>query len=226
MKKTLIILLVLITSLHGFAKGEKSKKINYNKIEKEIQKENSNLYYDSLMSRFLLADTTMSLREKRHLYYGYRYQPSYSPYGGIMPDSLRALMRQKSHTELDLFQIIDFCDTIITENPFDLSAYNYQLFAYQELGLTGKFDARLIQMWIIIDALLSSGDGLSQKTAFYVLFINHEYVLLNVLGFDFGGRQSLVSHFDVLQLAPNEDKIKEMFFDVSPSLESMTSMFK
>ena len=65
-----------------------------------------------------------------------------------------------------------------------------------------------------------------KKEAFYVIYTSHEYDLLNILGFQFGGSQSLIEHYDYLTLAENEAKIEGLYFDVSPCLNSMSKMFK
>jgi hypothetical protein len=226
MKSIYIIFFALLFSLPGITQENKTQKPNYKKIKKAITKESSNLNYESLMARFIEGDSTMSLKEKRHLYYGYRYDSNYSPYGGILPDSLRSLMRKKKHSDVELLQIIAFSDTALNDNPFNLDVMSYQLYAYGELGFKSQYSRKYTQIWTIIDALLSSGNGKSQKTAFYVLFISHEYVLLTVLDYQFGGQQSLVDHYDVLKLAKNKDGLEKLYFDVSPSLESMTGMFK
>ena len=81
-------------------------------------------------------------------------------------------------------------------------------------------------MRIIVDVLLSSGDGLTKKTAFYVIYVSHEYDLLKVLGFDYGGEQTLTEHYDYLLLGDNSKNIKGLYFDVSPCLNSLKNMFK
>mgnify|MGYP000591948074 CR=1 FL=1 len=169
----------------------------------------------------------MTLKEKRYLYYGYSFQHTYSPYGhSDFNDSLKVVFQKDQHNNKDLQQIIEYADSLLVDNPFDLRAMNYHLYAFEKLGKKVEFDKKHNQMSIIIDALLSSGDGLKKKTAFYVIYTSHEYALLSILGFEFGGKQSLIDHYDYLEVAKNPKKIEGLYFDVSPCLNSLHETFK
>ncbi len=213
---------LLLTSSHLFAQNLKLERPNYSKIEKTIKKDQSELYYPKLMQRFLDSDTGMSLEEKRHLYYGFSFQPDYAPYGhSDYEDSLNSILEKGSPNEQEYEKMIRFADSALLYNPFNNRVINAQLVAYEKLGNTDSFDKKLNQMRIIFDALFSSGDGRSKKTAFYVIYTSHEYDLLNVLDFEFGGGQSLIEHYDYLKVAPNSYGIEGLYFDVSPCLNSL-----
>ncbi len=168
----------------------------------------------------------MTLKEKRHLYYGYIFDENYSPYSlSDYRDSLKVVLQKKELDSLDLNKMVEFSDKILSENPFNLSAINYQLYSLEQIGNKESFQKRLAQLRTIVDALMSSGNGKSKKEAFYVIYTSHEYDLLNILGFQFGGTQSLIEHYDYLTLAKNEAKLKGLYFDVSPCLNSMAKMF-
>lgn len=226
-KKQLLVIMILLVSMSIFSQNMETEKPDYKKIEKKISKEKSDFYYPKLLKKYMNSDTTMTLKEKRYLYYGYSFQNSYSPYGhSNFSDSLGTVLQKEKHSNKELLKIIKFSDSVLVENPFDLRVINYQLYAYEKLGEKIEFDKKINQMKIIVDALLSSGDGLKKKTAFYVIYISQEYDLLNILGFEFGGEQSLIEHYDYLKAAKNSQKIKGFYFDVSPCLNSMNDMFK
>ena len=226
MKKIILITFILIGHL-SYSQDWDIEKPNYKKIKKNIQKEKSNFFYKDLMNRFKKADTTMTLEEKRHLYYGYIFDENYSPYSrSDYGDSLRVVLRKEKIDSLDLNKIVEFTNKMLLENPFDLNAINYQLYSLDKLGNKESFDKRVNQLQIIVDALISSGNGKSKKEAFYVIYTSHEYDLLNILGFQFGGSQSLIEHYDYLTIIENEAKLDGLYFDVSPCLNSMSKMFK
>jgi hypothetical protein len=226
MKQLLTFVLILfVTGL--FAQNVEIKSPDYRQIEKNIQKKGSPLFYKKLMKRFIASDTTFTLKEKRHLYYGYSFQPNYSPYErSEYEDKIRGLLNQKEISVDELYKIVSLCDSSLVQYPLDLRCRNYQLYALDQLKLIGQFNQKIIQMRIIYDAMLSSGDGLSKKTAFYVINARHEYDILNALGFKFGGMQSLIDHYDYLELADNPQNIEGMYFDITPCLNSMKNMFK
>ncbi|MCK4568915.1 MAG: DUF4919 domain-containing protein, partial [Bacteroidales bacterium] len=67
-----------------------------------------------------------------------------------------------------------------------------------------------------VDAIMSTGDGLSANTAFVVIYIRDEYEMLEVLGFKFGGKQALLAgDYDMLELEENPYGVEALYFDVS-----------
>jgi len=67
----------------------------------------------------------------------------------------------------------------------------------------------------IITTILSSGDGVSKETAMHVISTRDEYIIINVLGFTYGGSQSLVKgNYDYLTLMQNEFDLKGFYFSV------------
>ncbi|GLB47925.1 DUF4919 domain-containing protein [Neptunitalea lumnitzerae] len=199
---------------------------NYGNIEKAITKKKSSFYYPLLMKRFQKADTTLTLEDKRHLYYGYQFQEKYNPYGkSVYNDSLDLSLKITNPTEDTFKDIIRYSDSILAENPFDLRTISNQLNAYETLQMEKEFMIKLFQFTSTIDAIISSGDGKEEETAFYVLYVPHEYDLINIIGLEFGGEQSLIKTYDYLTLKENEYDLKGLYFEVSASLNHMSQMF-
>lgn len=226
MKYLLVLSLLLISHL-SFSQNWVFEKPDYKTIEKNIKKKSSGFYYETLMNRYKAGDSTMSLEEKRHLYYGYTFNKNYAPYSRSgFEDSLNNLLQKEDLNAEDFQTIKMLTNLMLAKDPFDLSAINYQLFALEQTAAEDEFQIRVAQLRTVFDALMSSGNGLSKETAFYVISTAHEYDLLNILGFRFGGKQSLIEHYDYLTLAENEDGIEGFYFDVSPCLNSLSRMFK
>lgn len=219
--------LILANSVIGFAQQWNFEKPDYRKIKTEISDERSEFFYPTLLDRYTSGDSTLSLEEKRHLYYGYTFQSAYSPYGrSDYEDSLRSVATRDSLVGRDYAAILVYTDRLLAYNPFDLRAINYRLFAHDKLGNRDGFAGNLARMRIIVDAIMSSGNGKTKETAFYVISTAHEYDLINILGLQFGGKQSLIEHYDYLTLARNEPGIEGLYFDVSPCLDHLNKMFK
>ncbi len=226
-KKLILLLSIYLITAPIFSQNQEFKKPDYKKIQKTIKKKSSPFYYPELIKRFMTSDSSMSLEEKRHLYYGYTFNKNYSPYGNSnYNDSLRPLLQKEEHNYEELEKIVTLTDSLLEETPFDLRAINYHLYASDKLAKKESFNKRLNQFNVVVDAMLSSGDGLSKKTAYYVINTSHEYDLLTILGFEFGGNQSLIEHFDYLSVAENEAEIEGLYFDVSPCLNHLSDMFK
>lgn len=226
MKKIFLYILLLGITV-GFAQNSSIKKPDYDKIKNNITQKNSNLYYPKLLEKFNNADTTMTLKEKRHLYYGFIHQKNYSPYTrSDYTDSLRITLKKKNYNPKDLKNIVKFSDSLLRHNPFSIKAINYKIYAEKQMNDSINLLKDYTKMRIVTDAMLSSGDGRSKETAFYVISPTHEYSLLSLLGYKFGGEQSLIDHFDYLTLAENDEGLKGLYFDVSASLNHMNNLFR
>ncbi len=225
--KNLVLLTLFCIGFISYSQDWEYEKPNYDQIEKNIKKKESNLFYPKLMNRYLASDSTLNIEERRHLYFGYIYEKEYSPYAtSDYDDSLRTVLQKETLAQKDYEKIVDFTNKMMKDKPFDIKAINHQLYALHEMGNQLEFDKKIIQLRILVDALLSSGNGKTKEEAFYVIYTSNEYDLLNILGFPFGGSQSLIEHYDYLTVAPNEYEIKGLYFDVSPCLNSMSKMFE
>lgn len=89
------------------------------------------------------------------------------------------------------------------------------------------FDKIYFRMNCIIDAILKSGDGKTEDTPLYVIEVSHEYDILNIIGLEYGGEQSLVKNgMDYLKLKDNKMNLKGLYFDASPSFNFLEKSFK
>lgn len=229
MKPLQLIVLFLLIGTSSLAQSSKPKfkKPDYPKIEKAIQKKNSPLYYPALIKRFEQGDTTFTILEKRHLYYGYQFQPNYKPYStSDLLDGMLAILQKTQQTDAELRQVVQNADSVFMEYPFSVLALNFQLHALKLLGQVNLYHTRLRQLFTVLDAIASTGDGITKRTAIFVIDPSHEYAIVNLLGFEFAGSQYLTDHFDFLEIKPNEAKLRGLYFDVSPSLHRPTSPFK
>jgi hypothetical protein len=223
--KSVLILLACSAVFVHVSFGQTFEAPQYKKIEKAIKKKGSSLYYPKLMERFLTADSTMTLEERKHLYYGYTFQDDYSPYrSSDYQDSLRALFSSGDLSEDDIHKTVSFSDSLLALNPFDLRAINFKLNAFNRLKLQKEFNQSVVRMTIVLDAIMYSGDGMTKETAFYVITVNHEYDVLSILELNSVG-QSLIDHYDYLELAQNDAGIEGLYFDITPCLSSMSKMF-
>ncbi len=225
--KRLFPLLFLLPGLVAPAQTAEWKAPDYNRIERRIADKKSALHYPKLMARYVRGDTTLTLDEKRHLYYGFTFQPAYGPYGGSSyADSLRAILKKDSLETDDFFRMIVCSDSVLATNPFDLRTLYYRRLAFRELDITGDAATAGTRIDIILDAIMSSGSGLTMKNAFFVIEVPHEYVLLQVLGLEFGGEQKLIDHYDFLAVGKNDQGIEGLYFDITPCLKRLENLFK
>lgn len=224
--KSVLSFVLICTSLFIHAQDWVYEAPDYDLIKRDIADEESHLFYDSLLVRFQRGDTTMSLEELRHVYYGYIHQDAYSPYKSDgNRDQLREIQQKDSLTTEDFLKVLELTGETLSDDPFNLRVMSTAADAAYFLEDTATLMRMVFQYNAIIDVILSSGYGLEEENAFYVISVSHEYVFLGALGFQFGGQQSLIGQCDKLELQDNEAGIEAFYFNVSASLNSMSKLF-
>lgn len=194
---------------------------NYKTIEANIKNNTSNMYYPKLMKRFLNSDTTLTLEEKRHLYYGFVFQDNYSPYRISEHLNKAKVLKSKANlTEKDYAELIKLYDKALEENPFDTNALYEKMHTLFTTKRTDKLKEVNKQYVMIVETVANSGTGLTKETAFHVIEVAHEYALMRVFNLQ-RNQQQLIDHYDYLEFKPNTHGIKGFYFDISQSLNKL-----
>jgi hypothetical protein len=198
-------------------------KPDYEQIEKQVKDKTSPYYYETLLEKYNKADTNMTLEEKRHLYYGYSFQNEYSPYhkSGTIK-ALNALLELDDPNKIQVEQILVLSGDILKEYPFSIRIKQHRMYYLRQLNRGHEAMKEDIQCEMIIDAILSTGDGTSSKQPIYVISPVNEYELIGLMGFKYGGEQSLMGgRYDYITLANNAYRLPGFYFDVSRSIDTL-----
>jgi hypothetical protein len=210
MRRYLVIGMIVFMALSSFGQ---SSKVDLKEV-KNIAKTKS---YTDLLDRFKANDTTLSQDDYVVLYYGHAYTDDYSPNGSH--DSVRVLnMYLRGNVDSVNFQkVLYYTDMILNDYPFDIERIFITAIAYKRTGLTDTSDIWFYKYDKLIRAIMASGDGLSEETAFIVTCVADEYSILNAFGFQFTG-QALTSKkkkfYDLMSIAENDFGVKELFFNI------------
>jgi hypothetical protein len=215
-------LLLLFLFTGAYAQAEEFTKPDYKLIEKNVTDKNSPLYFDRLFERYNRADSTMTTEEKRHLYYGYSYQEEYSPYETPeAQEDLDKLLQKEDTDKKTLEKLLKITAKVLKEYPFSIRVKEYRIYCFKELDMPVEAEKETAQVAMIIDAIVSTGDGTTPEKCFYVINTGNEYEILDILGFDFGGKQELVEYkYDYLTLAENAYNIEGLYFEISRLFET------
>lgn len=217
MKYTLscLLFLFLITGVHS--QTEDFTKPDYQLIEKNINDKKSPYYLAKLSERYNKGDITLTIEEKRHLYYGLSFQKSYSPYDRVYKtEAVKQILDSPVYDKKTLEYFLKVSTKALKEYPFNLSLKEYRAFVFKQLGMQKEARIEDFQKSIILDAIVSTGDGITKENAFYVIDINNQYDIMDALGFRFGGEQELMgTQYNYLSLAENSYDIKGLYFEVS-----------
>ena len=224
MKK--IILIVFFTvAITNVLQAQQYEKPVYSEIEKEINDSTSNYFYPKLVERFNTVDTTLTLSEKRHLYYGFTFQKGYSyKYKSKELTDLNDILKNGDPQENDFQKVITDCEAILKQNPFDLRAMNYKRFVFEKKGEAKNSKKQLAQIKMILSTIISSGDGLTKENPFYVIDAAHCYDLLALLGYKYEGNEKPIENSLHVKIKENDKKIEGFYFDLTPNLKAFNAI--
>jgi len=216
-KSLLLLMLIFFTCSLLLAQNTEIKPIKFKKIRKEIKKKKSPYYYPLLFQRYLELDTSLTAEEFKYLYYGFSFQAEYQPYGTpLLRDSLISYLNRKNLIQAEYRIAAKIVGDLLHESPFRLRETFIAAVAWEMAGNEAVSQAYFTFYEKQVDAIMSTGDGLSENTAFVVIYIPDEYEILEVLGFRFNGMQSLLNNkIDMLQISENPYGVTELYFDVS-----------
>ena len=220
--RLVFILALIFTSYFSFAQEHRHTVPDYREIETLTNDRGSAFYYPELFKRYAANDTELTLRDYRLLYYGYFFQDNYTPfYRTPEADSVRLLLGDKDHlTNEEWEEVIRLSNVNLRNNPFDLKGLNIVWVAHRHTGDSASARLYFDKLKKLVQTILSTGDGLSEATAFHILNVSHEYDIINILGYESGGNQNLTDKkCDYLSLKVNDDNLSGLYFDVNQIFE-------
>lgn len=162
----------------------KREKPDMEQIRREVLDRNSPYYYPELMKEFQRNDTLMKLDKYRCLYLGYMFQEDYSPYR--MPaaaDHLEKIYNKPNPNRQETDSVIKYAELALQDDPFNLTQMAGLIHA---LRLKGKKNLAAIWQYklnYLLQTIVSTGTGLDEDNAWFVIEPSHEYVLLNMMGY-------------------------------------------
>lgn len=220
----LILFVSCFTISVSAAPKEKKVKVetpNMEKICEAVNDPKSKYYYPTLLKKYEANDTIMKHDEYRHLYYGYIFQEDYNPYRhSEFSDKIESLYYKTKHSRAECDTIIKYAELSLKDNPFDLQQMNFLIYALRE-----KKKIHLANIWQyrlnhLLEAIVSSGTGLDQENAWYVVIPKNEYTLINSLGYIADSQEFVNPYFDYITIQKKKDKDPAGFyFNVKNILE-------
>ena len=122
-------------------------------------------------------------------------------------------MAQSLNTK-EYAQALKNAESVLANEYVNIDAHFVAYVANRELGAGDKANFHRTVFRGLIDSIVHSGDGKSVQTAWVIISVHEEYVLLRVLGFQPSG-QSLLSQdghsYDVMK-AKGEDGTERTFY--------------
>ena len=164
----------------------------------------------------------MTPEEGRHLYFGYVFQPNYEPTDtSSYNNKLATTLSRGTLTPSDYTEILEYSNALLSQDPFNLRALNAKLLVLAQQNKTDEYKKVAQQRSIVQNAIISTGDGMTDKTAFYVIKVSHEYDILPFLGYTYGGEDKIIrgNKVNYLSLGENRFGIERVYFNISPIID-------
>lgn len=163
----------LLISAFGFS--QKSK-IDLDKIKKEVNDKESIYFYEKMVYKFQGLPKSIDSLEAIHLYYGRNYIPK------TISTSDEAFKNLLENFKLEKYdEAIVKGKNLLSTDPTNLDLLMIMLQCYDRQKDIKNFSHYLSQFQILTRAIIGSGDGKSEKTAYLVNSVGDEYILINAI---------------------------------------------
>jgi hypothetical protein len=217
---TLVIAVLLSIQLTAQVKPEP---VDMKKVKSETTNPDSEFFYKKLHERFKARDTTMTVEHYRMFYYGFAFHENYSAYPGEKTREIRAAMDKK-----DYLTALRICDSVIDKYPVLLQPNYMKAVCLIKAGNDSLGRLYYKRYSGLAGAILSTGDGLTCKTGFKVLFVSDEYsIMYGELEIEEMSQQALVSPCDAMSVEPSKIfKSKLLYFDAGEVLKKEAELFE
>jgi len=144
------------------------------------------LTYEDMVERVKGGDQTIDFRQLRLAYMdsnSYSHRPDTEPQKKAMTTALNSK---------DFQGAIKNADVVLASNYVDMDAHLAEYIANRELNATGKADFHKFVLQALLKSITDFGDGKTPETAFQVIQVHEEYVLLRFMGVGLPESQSLL----------------------------------
>lgn len=132
----------------------------------------------------------------------------------------------KSHTMREQREIVRNAELALKDNPFDIQSMYMLSRLLSDMGKNMSARVWDYRLENLLGAIISSGSGKSPEEPFVVVSPDHEYFLLEVLGYDVDDYEYIEPGYDYLIVHPTDPTLipssktpKGFYFDVRPLIE-------
>ncbi len=232
MKNIISSIILILIGCFTITAAPRDKKItpekpDMEKIKETVNDPDSKYYYPKLMKQYEANDTTMGLQDYRHLYLGYVFQEDYNPYRrSEFSKKIEEQYYKDKHTKAECDTIIKYAELSLKDNPFDLRQINFLIYALREKGKNNIANIWQYRLNHILEAIISTGTGIDEENAWFVINPQHEYNIINFQGSLAVSQDFVKPYYDYITVNRKNDKDpKGYFFNIKHILEEYNRKF-
>ncbi|MBQ2485232.1 MAG: DUF4919 domain-containing protein [Muribaculaceae bacterium] len=221
MKKLLTILSLTAVALLLMPRAQAEDKFNIRKVDfehvREVTNNSKSIYhFPKLLRLFNSNDTSMTIEAYRNFYYGYVFQEDYNPFReSVYSNVVEQLYYKQPHSRAECDSIEKYAELSLNDNIFDLNQMQFYIYVLKEKKKYARASIRQFRLDRLIAAIMSSGKG-TKEEPWVVIAPEHEYNIVNFLGYVATDHQDMGGGIDYIAVQPKEGKTTQGFyFDVS-----------
>ena len=171
MKRWLLVVLMLV-SVQFF--GQKTS-VDLAKIQQNIKSKESPYFSERIIYRFRGIPFSLDNAEALHLYFGRNFTDV------VKFEDPEFKELAQAYRDKNIDECLRLGKELYQKDPTNLDILMILLNAYTVTRNQKQFGLHLSQFQLLINAIKSTGDGKSKKSAYLVNSVGDEYILLNVL---------------------------------------------
>ena len=196
------------------------KKVDFDHVKEVIENPKSMYYYPKLMKAYTSNDTTLSIEAWRNFYYGYTFQEDYNPFReSVYSNRVEELYYKQPHSRAECDSIEKYAEMSLKDNMFDMNQMNFYIYVLKEKKKHTRAAVCQYRLDRLIAAIMSSGRG-TKEEPWVVIAPEHEYNIINFLGFVATEHETLDGGIDYIKVEPVAGKSAEGFyFDISRMMQ-------
>ena len=197
------------------------KKVDFDHVREVITNPKNAYYYPKLMKAYTsYSDTTMSIEAWRNCYYGYTFQEDYDPFReSVYSNKVEELYYKQPHSRAECDTIEHYAELSLNDNMFDMNQMNFYIYVLKEKKKHARAAMWQYRLDRLIAAIMSSGRG-TKEEPWVVITPEHEYNIINFLGFVATDHETLDGGIDYIKVQPVAGKSAEGFyFDISRMMQ-------
>jgi hypothetical protein len=184
-------------------------------IKKEVLDTSSVYYYPKLVWKINKKPTEITISEIFHLYYGQIFQPEYKFIAYMVDDDQVAF--RKAVMKSNCSKAINSGIKVISKFPVELTTLLHLKNCMQDHKIEDTIYFISLKYGLLLNAILSTGDGKNFKSAIKVINEEDEYVIKGAIGF-LGGKMhgSIIGHhaYDIWEVGD-----KKLYFETIINVE-------
>lgn len=219
--KPLVTLFFIIIAGSAIAQNN-FRPINRDSVKLAVTDTTKETYYPKLLQRFNQLDTTLTLDDYRLIYYGFVFQDNYKAMFNDKEGEISMLAGRKKYDKA-----LEECNSVLEQMPVGLKPNFYKGLLLYQMAENDSAKRFANRYKMLLNAVLSSGDGLTCETGFRAICISDEYnILRNYL------RKSNPLHItaypcDKFKISKSDlFNARTIYFDISESFRYLEEKFK